>query len=98
VAAEKKIRFCPAAFYSLLSFGNRCIDRLPDEKQAPALAVEFGNLGASVRAENATIIDYFAYSREPDGGAALRAAYAENGGRRFRLTRQQIKNNIWNVR
>lgn len=101
MAAAKKTRFCPASFFALLAFGRLALDRQDarSEAAAPLAALlEFGPLGVSVRTEKAVILDYFAYSKEPDGGETLRAAYALNGGRRFRLTREQIKNNIWGIK
>jgi len=101
VAADKKTRFCPASFFALLNFGRRaleCQDARTDGGAPLAALLEFGPLGVSVRTEKNVILDYFAYSKESDGGDVLRAAYALNGGRRFRLTRVQIKNNLWGVK
>lgn len=92
-----KNRYCPASFFRLLSFGRRCFD-LRDDIRFDAAAIEFGPLGATLRDKNACILNYRAYSQKADQGAQLKEDFELNGGRRFRLTREQIFNNIWNIK
>lgn len=96
--AGKNKRYCPDSFFKLLQFGNWIIDVIDDREPESnrAMSVEFGSKGATARDQDACIIDYFAYSKYQE--RQLQEAFALNGGRRFRLQRNQIKNNIWNVK
>jgi len=96
--ADKKKRFCPAHFFELLSFGVQCLERCQVLTGAVEV-LEFGPRGVTARGFDQVIQDYFSYKTNgPEQGERLKNAFRVNGDRRFRLTVNQISNNIWNVK
>lgn len=96
----KKVRYCPRAFYTLLSFAIKCLNDCSISEghfKCDADSVEFCNRGASVRDKNGCIMEYFAYSTQVNS-RELSDSFKINGDRRFRLNKQQILNNVWGVR